>query len=200
MIIKKSFVQFSSVFTILLSGCLADSSAVSRFTNIDTLKAIELNKYVGRWVELASIPQRFTKHCHSDAQAHYSLEENYLKIINQCSRKDGHIESAEARAKVVEPATNAKLKVTFVKWFKWIFAFSGNYWVIHVEPDYSVALIGDPDRKYAWLLARTPTLDIEIYKMAENRFRQFGYDTCLIMTTIQTDGLQENKPLCQYIQ
>ncbi|MGD8944973.1 MAG: lipocalin family protein, partial [Desulfobacterales bacterium] len=70
---------------------------------------------------------------------------------------------------VVDSATNAKLKV----WFFW--PFKGNYWIIDLAPDYQWAVVGEPSRKYLWILSRTPTMDAAVYQGILKRLPQKGY-------------------------
>jgi apolipoprotein D and lipocalin family protein len=61
------------------------------------------------------------------------------------------------RASNDEP--NTKLKVRFAPAILSFLPFVwGDYWIIDLAPDYTFAVIGEPDRKYLWILARTTTL------------------------------------------
>jgi apolipoprotein D and lipocalin family protein len=84
-------------------------------------------------------------------------------------------------AKVVEPETNAKLKVTF------FWPFSGDYWVVMLDPEYRYAVVGEPRRKYLWVLSRTPRLDPETYNTILNRIGQLGYIPSKLVATQQSN-------------
>jgi len=77
----------------------------------------------------------------------------------------------------VDTTTNAKLKV----WFFW--PFKGNYWIIDLNPDYQWAVVGEPSRKYLWILSRTPTMDGAIYQEILERLTQKGYDPAKLRRT-----------------
>ena len=83
-----------------------------------------------------------------------TLEDGKIGVLNQCHKggPEGEISSAKGKAWVVDKESNAKLKVSF------FWPFAGDYWIIDLAADYSYAVIGDPDREYLWILARTPTL------------------------------------------
>ena len=124
-----------------------------------TVKAVDLERYVGLWYEIAKIPNRFQKQCVSGTTAEYTLrEDGRITVVNQCVKKDGEVDDAEGIAKVVDTTTNTKLKVSFVSFLGWR-PFWGDYWVIGLDANYEWAIIGTPDRKYGWVLARTPGLD-----------------------------------------
>lgn len=162
---------------------------------------VDLTRYVGLWYEIASIPQSFQKQCVSNVTAEYApTEDSLIKVVNSCQEENGAVSQAEGRAKVEDPQSNAKLKVTFVKMVDWIFTFAGDYWVIDLAPDYSYAVVGHPTRDYGWILSRTPSMSHETLRGIESRLRSQGYDTCRLLTTPQNNGLHEKKPLCEFVK
>lgn len=170
-------------------------------SEIPTAHYVDLNRYIGKWYEVASIPQSFQKQCVANTTADYSFaDKGLIKVLNSCDTKNGKRDVAEGRAKVVEPATNSKLKVTFVKFITWVFAFGGDYWILDIAPDYSYSLVGDPSLQYAWILSRTPSLSKEKFIELESKFKALGYDTCSILTSVQTAGLNQRIPLCDYVK
>ena len=123
-----------------------------------TVQEVDLQRYVGLWYEIARIPNRFQKNCESGTTAQYALrEDGKITVINRCLKKDGSVDKAEGVAKIVDADTNAKLKVSFVSFLGWR-PFWGDYWVLGLGEDYEWAIVGSPDRKYGWILSRTPTL------------------------------------------
>jgi len=85
--------------------------------------------------------------------------------------------SVNGVAEVVDSTTNAKLKVSFLpSWLHWTGIGRGDYWVLHLSPDYRVAIIGEPSREYLWILARTPTLPEAEYQALMPKVRAAGYD------------------------
>lgn len=184
------------IFGMLLSVCSQNSKAVP-----ETIKHVDLNRYLGKWYEIASIPQYFQQKCIGNTTAEYSAaEKGYIRILNSCDTKTGERAVAEGRAKVVDLESNSKLKVTFVKFIWWLFLFGGNYWILEIGPDYSHAVIGDPSLKYAWILSRQPTMPQTDYASVEKLLKNAGYDTCAILISIQKGGNQARTPLCDYIK
>jgi apolipoprotein D and lipocalin family protein len=97
------------------------------------VKAVDLERYVGLWYEIAKIPNRFQKQCVSGTTAEYTLrEDGRITVVNQCVKKDGEVDDAEGIAKVVDTTTNTKLKVSFVSFLGWR-PFWGDYWVIGLD-------------------------------------------------------------------
>ena len=148
--------------------------------------SVDLVRYCGTWYEIAKLPNRFQKDCTSDVTATYSLlEDGDIKVVNRCRKEDGSFSEVEGRAKRAdddEPLT--KLKVRFAPailsflWFVW-----GNYWIIDLSPDYAYAVIGEPDRKYLWILSRTPEMDESTFQGILGRVKDQGYDITALLRT-----------------
>ncbi len=185
-------------FAVLLSGLIGVIASAS----VITAPHVDLNRYLGKWYEVASIPQSFQRQCTGNTTALYSYSKGgRIKVINSCDTANGRRSVALGRAEVVDSMSNSKLKVTFVKIFgQWIFAFGGDYWILDVAPDYSYALVGDPSANYAWLLSRTSKVSNAVYVYAEAKFRSEGYNTCKILTSVQTGGISARIPLCKLVK
>jgi len=127
--------------------------------SLPTVPSVDLKKYSGRWYEIARLPNRFQRD-DARATAEYTpLPGGKVKVRNTEYRPDGHQRSIEGEAEPVVGSHNSRLRVQFGGIASLaIPPAEGNYWVIELEPDYSVALVGTPDRKYLWLLARSPNL------------------------------------------
>ncbi len=141
-----------------------------------TVKAVDLERYAGRWVEIAKIPNRFQKKCVSGTTAEYTLQDNgRVTVVNQCLEADGRSVEAKGVAKVMDPKTNARLQVSFVRFFgkNW---FWGDYWIIGLDEEYKWAVIGHPKRKYGWILAREPGMAPSDLEKCHNILRGQGYN------------------------
>ena len=156
-------------FYLLGWGCLQ--------ADVNTMEYVDLNRYLGKWYEIALLPNRFEKKCTEGAIAEYSLlSKDLIKVVNSCQTKKGESQ-ATGVAWVVDHETQGKLKVSFVplaRYFRW---FGGNYWILYVDPDYQFAVVGDPSRKYLWLLARNPSVSDEVYQKFLDVASSNGFDT-----------------------
>lgn len=145
---------------------------------LQTVPKVDLQRYLGKWYEIASFPQRFQKGC-SCTGAEYSLrKDGNIAVTNSCM-KEGHLKVRTAKAKVVDKTTNAKLSVQF------FWPFQGKYWIIDLAEDYSYAVVGHPNREYLWILSRTPEMDKATYSGIVRRVAAKGFDTSLLQYTIQ---------------
>lgn len=191
--------MFKKIFIILALNFLFSACATAQ--ELPTVPHVDLKKYLGQWYEVAAIPQFFQKQCVRDTKAVYSMaEKNRIKVENSCVTKDGTIDLAEGQAKVIDETTNSKLKVTFAKIFGWAYIFGGKYWIVDLAPDYRYALVGHPKRSYAWVLSRTQKISPSDLSYIESKYKSLGYDTCQILTSVQTNGFSSRQPLCQVVQ
>jgi apolipoprotein D and lipocalin family protein len=138
------------------------------------VKSIDPPRYVGLWYEIARFPNQFEKGC-DNATAQYSQRpDGKIDVLNTCLRSDGSQRSAKGAARIVDPATNAKLKVSFFG------PFEGDYWVIDRADDYSWALVGEPSGRYLWILARTQKIDDDLRGDLLKRLASRGYNTAAL--------------------
>ena len=180
---------------------LTVSIALATSKPVETEKDVDLNLYLGKWYEIASIPQSFQSQCVSNTTAEYSLaEDGLIKIINSCETASGERSVDEGRAKVRDANVTAKLRVTFVKIINWVFTFGGDYWIMKLGDGYSYSVVGHPDRTYAWILSRTPSLSRDQLQAAYMNLKNQGYDTCKLLTSVQGGGFDRRQPLCQLFE
>lgn len=140
-----------------------------------TVAHVDLQRYVGLWHEVAKIPNRFQKQCLRGTTAQYTLRpDGRITVLNSCIKADGRADQAEGLARVVDTATGAKLKVSFVSFLGWR-PFWGDYWVIGLDPGYRWAVVGTPNRKYGWVLAREPQLDAATLEQVFTILEASGY-------------------------
>jgi apolipoprotein D and lipocalin family protein len=152
---------------------------------VKTVNSVDLKKYAGKWYEIAKIPNRFQKGCVRNTTAEYKLrDDGDINVINRCIETDGSVNEAEGLAKVVDEKTNSKLEVSFVSIFG-IHLFWGDYWIIGLDKNYEYAVIGHPERKYGWILNRSPKMSEEKLKEAFEILKENGYDPKDFVTTIQ---------------
>ncbi len=187
---KKIFGLFVAVMTLQLQANAG---------NFQTVDQVDLQKYIGRWYEIASIPQRFQKQCIGDTTAEYSVNgDGTIRVINSCATKSGERSVGKGQAKVVNKDTNAELKVTFVNLLgHWIYTFGGGYYIVGLGQNYEYAIVGHPTFEYAWILSRTPQLDQVTLNDIENQLKNLGYDSCALKITPQIGGFSEVKDFCK---
>ncbi|MDR6092962.1 apolipoprotein D and lipocalin family protein [Stenotrophomonas sp. SORGH_AS321] len=165
---------------------LRDESPMTTPNDLKTVPDLKLPRYLGTWYEIARLPMRHEPEACTDVSANYSLQDNgNIRVHNRC-RMEGEIEEAIGEASVVDN-DSARLAVSFLpKGLRWLPFTKGDYWVIQIAPDYSVSLVGSPDRDYLWLLSRTPHLDKTVRDHYLATARQQGFDLSKLIDTPHT--------------
>lgn len=167
----------------LMMGCSSPGSTATT-TPLRTVPHVDLQQYMGAWYEQARIPNRFQRRCAADTQAFYSfLPSGRVRVLNRCRVLDGSLLSAEGEAKVVPNSGQSKLKVSFFK------PFYGDYWILALDLKDGWVLIGEPSRKYGWVLSRKPDLDLSLLNHALSQAASQGYELSQFVRSAQTSPL-----------
>ncbi len=169
-----------NIFYILIL-IISMSTTISTAQPVQTVPNVDLNKYAGKWFEIASYPQPFQKGCHCTT-AEYSLsDKGYVIVENRCNRKsiNGKQSYIKGKAFVDKNSGNAKLKVQF------FWPFKGKYWIIDLADDYSYAVVSNPTKKYLWILSRTSKMNEDVYQQILSRLKEKGFDLNKLQKTVQ---------------
>ncbi len=170
-----------NIATVLFSFGLSILGCAT-YPPLATVEHVDLNKYMGKWYEIASFPQSFQKGCNCTKAEYELTNQDYVKVINSCRKNspNGKLEIADGKAFIVEGSNNSKLKVQF------FWPFKGDYWIIDLAKDYSYAVVGHPNRDYLWILSREPKMDADVYNSILERVILKGFDIKKLVVTDQT--------------
>lgn len=149
--------------------------------SLKTVIKVDLNKYAGKWYEIASYPQRFQKDCYATTAEYTPTKSGYIVVENKCNKGSlkGKQSYIKGKAFVQKNSGNAKLKVQF------FWPFEGDYWIIDLADDYSYAVVSHPTKKYLWILSRTPKLNDNTYQQILKRLNEKGFDLNKLKITQQ---------------
>jgi len=148
---------------------------------LETVLLVDLQKYAGKWYEIASYPLSFQRGCHCTTAEYTVTDKGYVIVENRCNRDsvNGKASYIKGKAFVTKNSGNAKLKVQF------FWPFTGKYWIIELPEDYSYAVVSHPNRKYLWILSRTSKMDPVIYEGILARLKQKQFDLTRLQKTVQ---------------
>jgi apolipoprotein D and lipocalin family protein len=137
----------------LLGACASQPVYRQAEPALSPVPAVDTERYLGRWYEIARYPNGFQKECEAVTATYSRRDDGLIKVVNACGAIEGsRAREAVGRAKIVDPQSNAKLKVSFFG------PFWGDYWIIDLKDDYSRAIVGEPSGRYLWVLARAPAV------------------------------------------
>lgn len=149
-----------------LNACQTSQNSI----NNSTVPTLDLQRFMGRWYEIARYEHRFEKGM-THVSATYSLGDNgQIKVLNE-GIKEGKRKQIEGKAKQPDPQDPGKLKVSFFLWFY------SDYYVLDIDEDYRYLLIGSSSDKYLWIMSREKSLPQETLDTLLEKLRARGYDT-----------------------
>lgn len=186
--------RFTFLCLSLLSLTACDPSRRVSDKPLESVASVDLDRYVGKWYEIARFPAFFQKGCVA-VTATYSLrEDGRVDVLNECriDTIDGDKKEARAIATPVKDSqnntlSNAKLKVRFDSFPANL--FPGDYWVIMLdEQDYQYAVVSEPEGRYLWILSRTPQMDPSLYERLVSIARDMGFLVDQLVPTLQPNA------------
>jgi apolipoprotein D and lipocalin family protein len=156
-------------------------------TDVTAIPHLDLNRYLGRWYEICRLPLKWEDEAATDITATYSLNDaGKVRVDNRCFDEAGVPTQSVGEATPVDDA-NSRLKVTFLpEMIRWIPFTDGDYWVLKLDADYRVALVGSPDTRNLWVLSREPQLDQATLQTYLDEARRQGFDLTGLITPRHT--------------
>lgn len=164
-----------------LTGCASTSGALPGAAPLESVEDLDLDRYLGRWYEIERYPNSFQKRLVGVTADYDRRPDGRIQVVNRgyVDTLDGGQKTARAKAWIPDVDQPARLRVQF------FWPFTGNYWVIALDPDYQWAVVGEPKRRYLWILSRTPEMDPARLESIRSRITELGYDVERLVPTPQ---------------
>lgn len=179
-ILAKSSYKLSKIVlgSAVLLGLSLASMSYAETPTLKVVDKVELDRYLGVWYEVARKPLSFQNKCDRNVTASYTLNENgNVNVDNKCVSKDGSLNQSVGEAYIQNAPANSKLKVSFLpSAIRWMPFGRGDYWVLKIDEDYQTVLVGEPDRKYMWVLSRTAQPNEKVLGEYLAYAKSVGYD------------------------
>lgn len=177
---KVDFEKGWLVGALLVGVYLLVSACKSSNPTLPVVAQVDLNRYQGRWYEIASFPLRPQKNC-TGTYAEYSLQGEYIKVYNHCiDSTNGKVKDITGKAWPENKGDNARLLVQF------FWPFKAPYHVIALDTaNYQYAMVGTPNRKYLWILCRQPQMELALRNALVRYASSLGFDTQKLLYTVQ---------------
>lgn len=135
------------------------------------VQPFDKNKYLGKWNEIARLPNRIEKNL-KDLSEEYSLnEDGSIKVITRAYNFDKNKPvEAEGKAKFVGSETRGKLKVSYS------LPIYLDYNVLDINANYQYALVSGNSLDYLWILSRENNIPDEIQERFLAKATNLGFD------------------------
>ncbi|MBW8486875.1 lipocalin family protein [Actinomadura parmotrematis] len=159
--------------------------------------SVDVQRYVGHWYQVASVPAWYEIQCLRNATADYALSAaGTVSVKNACRSVFGIKSTVTGDAKPLD-ATNARLNVSFLG-FNGSYAHGtgANYIVVGLDGGYRWAAVTDAGRRSGFVLSRTPALAADDAAAARAALRGAGIDPCTLKSTPQDGGAATAAPFC----
>jgi len=167
---------------LLCALALVGAGVHAQTVPVQSVRSVDLERYVGKWYEIAAFPMFFQRNCIGDTTADYALRpDGDIAVVNRCRTADG-FDEAVGRAWAVKGSGNSRLQVTF------FWPFRADYWILALADDYRWAVVGTPNRKYLWVLSRTPRLPREDLDRALEAATRQGFDLADLKYTVHGES------------
>ena len=167
---KKSYLLLLGAALLAGVGCSAQRGQIDR----TTVSSLDLNRYMGRWFEIARFDHRFERNL-EQCEAYYRLQPEGRILVENTG-----INAITGRRKTSHGKAHAgkrpgQLRVAFFGFFY------SDYNILALDEAYQWALIGSSSPDYLWILARTPQLPQSTLDMIIDIARQRGYNTSRLL-------------------
>lgn len=134
------------------------------------------SRYLGTWYEIARFPVSFQEGCTATTATYGLIDDTTVSVVNRCrdGSPDGPLREIKGTATIEGPG---QLRVRFSS----VPFARAPYWVLWVNDTYEIAVVGVPNGRAGWILARRPEITEETRMQAEDILRANGYDTSALI-------------------
>lgn len=154
------------ILTLSLTGC------ISIPPGIEPVADFEINRYLGKWYEIARIENSFEKDMHHVTAEYLLREDGGVDVINQGylgESKEPKV--AKGKAYFVGPSDSGHLKVSFFG------PFYGSYVIFELDhAQYNYSYVTSNDRDYLWFLSRSPVVTEKQKQEFISKVSTLGFD------------------------
>jgi len=143
----------------------------------EPVQKVDIMSYAGKWYSLYSIPTFMDRHWRRTVETYIIHPDAYYAVIttyNVLGREKREL--LRSKLFVVRGSGNARMKAQFV------WPFKVDYWIIELASDYSYVVVGHPEKKYLFIMARKPHMEQQLLEQITERCAAKGYDTARLVS------------------
>lgn len=156
---------------LLLAGVAVGCSS-ARYSELEPVDSVDLDRFMGRWYVLAAIPTYLERESYNAVET-YELDDDGTIATTFTFRKgssDGPLKTYTPRGFVRKDTGNAVWGMQF------IWPVKADYRIIFLDETYETTVIGRQKRDYVWIMARQPHVDDATWARLKQVVTDAGYD------------------------
>lgn len=166
----KFIIIMTVALALSLSTIIQSAECSSDKTPLKVAEHVDLSRYLGVWHDIAHYPNKYQEGCQNSTATFSLRKDGEIDVLNNCrDKKDGTLHHANGRGWAVDTSSNARLKFSF------FWPFRSEYWIIDQGKEYEYSVIGSPDRKRLWIIARTAELSSEVFENILQNIEKQGF-------------------------
>lgn len=147
-------------------------TACTSYPSIQTVSHVDLDRFMGKWYVIASIPTSLEQGAHNAVES-YRLNPDGT-IATTFSFREG---SFDGKKKVYHPTGYVEDKTSNAIWgMQFFWPIKADYRIVYLNTGYSETIIGRIKRDYVWIMARTPSITDAQYRKLLQIIKDQGYD------------------------
>lgn len=158
---------------VLIFGLVACRAPASKAPPLRAMnRHVDLKKFMGDWYVIAHIPTSIETEAYNAVESYQLDPDGSIATTFKFNKGgfDGPLKTYHPRGFVYNHDTNAEWRMQFV------WPIKSAFLITWLSPDYTTTTIGVPDRKYAWIMARSKSIPEEEYAKLVKMLEKDGYD------------------------
>jgi apolipoprotein D and lipocalin family protein len=161
--------------TVLAAGATALAKGSAELPPIETVRRVDLERFMGKWFVIANIPTFVEKHAYNAVERYRLSPDGTIDTSFYCRKGgfDGPRKVFRSRAYVLDES-NAVWGMQF------LWPFKADYRITYLSDDYTQTVIGRDKRDFVWVMARQPRVSESDYDAILARLERQGYDLAKI--------------------
>ena len=162
-----------TVKSIILAALLLIGTGCQTMKPIHTVDKVDLNRFMGDWYVIASIPTFIEKDAFNAMESYRIDDDGTVAATFRFNKGslDGPVKVYNPRGFIQDKQSNAVWGMQF------FWPFKAEYRIIYLSKDYSQTIIGRTKRDYVWIMARTNTIPNTDYERIVKFLKEQDYDT-----------------------
>jgi apolipoprotein D and lipocalin family protein len=140
---------------------------------IHTVESVDLQRFMGDWCVIASIPTFIETDAYNAVESYKLAEDGTIETTFRFNKGafQGPLKTYTPRGFVEDKQSNAVWGMQF------IWPFKAEYRIIYLSKDYERTIIGRTKRDYVWIMARQPSISEEDYGRLVKFIEEQGYES-----------------------